>query len=167
MEQIKRIKVAMICYFSNLQVREKLPLDGRKLYNILRKIMHLPTKPLKYGDIAPWTTSAIANLSNRSDIELCVITPHSGLKKRHVFFEDNNVNYHFVACDFGNFLGKIIMPVRNVITPRRLIFGFLLFTVVKYILNMFFYYLFGFGVLTFMYLIFKDKITDFINNIFN
>ena len=64
-------------------------------------------------------------------------------------------------------LGKIIMPVRNVITPRRLIFGFLLFTVVKYILNMFFYYLFGFGVLTFMYLIFKDKITDFINNIFN
>ena len=64
-------------------------------------------------------------------------------------------------------LGKIIMPVRNVITPRRLIFGFLLITVVKYILNMFFYYLFGFGVLTFMYLIFKDKIKDFINNIFN
>lgn len=105
--------MAMICYFSNPKVREKLPLDDRKLYYILRKIMQLPTKSIKYGDIAPWTTSTIDCLSNRPDIELCVITPHSGLKKRHVFFEDKKVKYHFVACDLGNFLGKIINNPRT------------------------------------------------------
>ena len=108
MEQINKNKVAMICYFSNPQVRAKLPLYDRKLYNFLRKIMHMPTKSSKYGDIAPWTTSTISNLSSRSDIELCIVAAHSGLKKRHVSFEENNVHYHFVACDYGNFLGKVI-----------------------------------------------------------
>ena len=63
-------------------------------------------------------------------------------------------------------LGKLLMPVRNVVTPKRLILGFLLYSFVKYILNMFFYYLFGFGILTVLYLIFKDKLKDYIANVF-
>ena len=63
-------------------------------------------------------------------------------------------------------LGKILTPVRNVVTPKRLVLGFLFYWFVKYILNMFFYYLFGFGILTIIYLIFKDKLKDYILNAF-
>lgn len=61
------------------------------------------------------------------------------------------------------FLGKLLMGFRNRVTPRRIILGFLFYYIVKYILNTLFYYLFGIGFLGIMYLIFKDKIKDFLN----
>lgn len=108
MEQIKKKRVAMICNFSNTAVRSHLPLDKRVLFTFARKLLRLPTKGNKYGDVAPWTTNTITYLNEQPDIELCVIAPHSGLKKRVVSFEMENVQYYFVACDFGNLLGKVI-----------------------------------------------------------
>ena len=108
MDQTNKLRVAMICYFSNPDVRQHLPLDNRKIYNLLRRVMHLPSKSIKYGDLAPWTTSTINFFHHRTDIELCTISPHSGLKKSEVSYKDENIHYHFVACDLGNFLGKII-----------------------------------------------------------
>ena len=63
------------------------------------------------------------------------------------------------------FLGKIIMRFRNRVNPRRIILGFFLYYIVKYILDSLFYYLFGIGFLGIMYLIFKDKIKDFLFNL--
>ena len=62
------------------------------------------------------------------------------------------------------FLGKIITRITSRVTPRRIVLGFLLYHVIKYILNTLFYYLFGFGFLTIMYIIFKDKIKEFLFN---
>lgn len=62
------------------------------------------------------------------------------------------------------FLGKIINRITSRVTPRRIVLGFLLYHVIKYILNTLFYYLFGFGFLTIMYIIFKDKIKEFLFN---
>ena len=62
-------------------------------------------------------------------------------------------------------LGKIVNYFRGVVTPRRLVLGFLVCYIVKYLLNIFFYYLFGFGILTVMFLIFKNKIKEFVFNI--
>lgn len=108
MESINnRIKVALICYVSNPMIRSHLVLDNRILYNRIRKLLGLPTKSTAYGDIAPWTSLTINELSKKN-LELCVITPHSGLKRPLVSFEDNGVNYNIIACDYGNMLGKII-----------------------------------------------------------
>lgn len=102
------MKVAMICHFSNADVRAHLPLDDRKLYAFLRKILRMPTKDKGYGDIAPWDTSTIDYFMDRSDIELYVISAHSGLKKRVVSYEDHEVHYNFVKCDVATMLKNVI-----------------------------------------------------------
>ena len=63
------------------------------------------------------------------------------------------------------FLGKILTRFTNTITPRRLIAGYLIYYVIHYLLNVFFYYLFGFGILTIIYILFKDKIKEFLFNV--
>lgn len=108
----KKIRVAMICHFSNANVRAHLPLDNRKLATFLRKILGLPEKKAGYGDIAPWDTASIAALSLRPDIDLHVISAHSGLKKSIVSFEDNNVHYNFVRCDEATMLKHVIKSDR-------------------------------------------------------
>ena len=62
-------------------------------------------------------------------------------------------------------IGKILKPIRRTITPKRLILGFLFYTIVKYILDVFFYYLFGVGVFAILILILRNKIKDFVINI--
>ena len=68
MEQVKKVKVVLICHFSTAQVREQLPLDNRKLYSYVRKLLRMPAKNKGYGDIAPWTSGTISYLSQRDDI---------------------------------------------------------------------------------------------------
>lgn len=109
MEQINRIKVAMICHFSTSDVRSHLPLDNRKLYSLMRRIMRLPQKGNGYGDIASWDASTIDFLREREDIDLYVISAHSGLKKNVVSFEDQGVHYSFVQCERATMLKHIIV----------------------------------------------------------
>jgi len=104
----KTIKVAMICHFSNPEVREHLPLDKRRLYTIVRKVLRLPSKKGGYGDIAPWDTDIIKDFRNREDIELHVVSAHSGLKRPEVYFVSNKVQYHFISCDIAVMLKHII-----------------------------------------------------------
>ena len=59
-------------------------------------------------------------------------------------------------------LGKILKEIRKIVTPRRLIVLYLIYTVVRYILDTFLYYLFGFGIIGLLFLIFKGKIKDFL-----
>ena len=109
MEQINKIKVAMVCHFSNADVRSHLPLDeSRKLYAFVRKVLGMPTKGKGYGDIAPWDTSTINFFKDRDDIDLYVISAHSGLKKRVVSFEDKGVHYSFVKCEVATMLKRVI-----------------------------------------------------------
>lgn len=108
MEQVNRIRVAMVCHFSNPQVRAHLPLDDRNLYTFVRKVLRMPTKGKGYGDIAPWDTSTINYFRDRDDIELYVISAHSGLKKRVVSYEDQGVHYNFVKCEIATMLKRVI-----------------------------------------------------------
>lgn len=108
MEQIKKLRVAMICHFSNSRIRTFLPLDNRELYTFARKVLRMPTKSKNYGDIAPWDTSTIDFFRNREDIILYVISAHSGLKQRVVSFYDRGVHYDFVKCDIATMLKRVI-----------------------------------------------------------
>lgn len=104
----KPIKVAMVCHFSDSMVRSHLPLDNRKLYSFARKVLRMSEKSTGYGDIAAWDSYLIEFLSKRDDVKLYVISAHSGLKKRVVTFNEENVSYYFVRCDYATMLKKLI-----------------------------------------------------------
>ena len=103
-----KLKVLIICSFSNEMVRKHLPLDNRKMYNKLRGLLGLPASGGGYADVASWDTNLIDNLSKRADIDLYVVSAHSGLKKSQVHFSENNVNYWFVRCEVATMLKHII-----------------------------------------------------------
>ncbi len=108
MEQVNKLRVAMICHFSNQEVRDHLPLDNRKLYTFLRKILHLPVKKNPYGDIAAWDACTINFFKEMEDVELHIISAHSGLKKKVVSYEQDGVHYNFVRCDEATMLKYLI-----------------------------------------------------------
>lgn len=104
----KPIKVALVCHFSNSKVREHLPLGKRKMYSFIRKLAGLPTKGVGYGDLAGWDTYMIELLRKRDDVDLYVISAHTGLKHRKCSFELEGVHYYFVRCDEATALKHII-----------------------------------------------------------
>lgn len=115
----------MICHFSNSAVRARLPLDDRRLYSYMRKILRLPAKSMSYGDIAPWDSNIIEGFKTRNDVELHVISAHTGLKKNVIAFTEDNVDYRFVRCDQATMLKHLIPspkiwlwlnPMRKIVT---------------------------------------------------
>ncbi len=110
MEENKKMKVAMICHFSNAEVRSHLPLEGgnRFFYHLVRKALGLAGKKGDYGDIAPWDTNIIKAIEERDDIDLYVLSTHSGLQKAVVPFDIRKVHYRFFRCEFGNMLKTLI-----------------------------------------------------------
>lgn len=120
---MKKIKIAMICHFSTAEVRSHLPLDDRKVYRFMRKLLRLPNKTGNYGDIAPWDKSIIEDFRKRDDVDLYVISAHSGLKKPECQFEMDGVHYWFVRCDFTNMLQRLVpndalWRKLNTLTPK-------------------------------------------------
>lgn len=98
----------MICHFSNMEVREHLPLSKRRLYRVARKLLRMPGKKGEYGDIAPWDSQIIDTVKDRDDIELFVISAHSGLKKATVSFDSEGIHYHFIRCEIATLLKRIV-----------------------------------------------------------
>lgn len=103
-----KIKVLLVCHFSNASVREMLPLDNRFLYNTIRRIIGESPKGVCYTDIASWNTNFIDNFKRRDDVELVVVSAHSGLKRSVVEFCLDGVRYYFLKCELATFLKRII-----------------------------------------------------------
>lgn len=121
MEKTQRMRVVMVCHFSNQDVRDHLPLSDRKLYVWARRMLRLPAKTISYGDVAAWDTNIIDNLKGRDDVELYVISAHSGLKKRKVAFELDGVHYWFVRCDVSAMMKHLISSPKlwHALNPMR------------------------------------------------
>lgn len=105
---MNKLKVALVCSFSNAKVREHLPLSDRKLYRLVRRVFGLPAKNGGYGDVAGWDTYMIELLRKRDDIDLTVISAHTGLTKRHVEFDLEGVHYHFVKVEGATLLKHLV-----------------------------------------------------------
>ncbi|MBO6169052.1 MAG: glycosyltransferase family 4 protein [Bacteroidales bacterium] len=105
---MNKLKVALVCSFSNAKVREHLPLSDRKLYRLVRRVFGLSTKNGGYGNVAGWDTYMIELLRKRDDIDLTVISAHTGLTKRHVAFDLEGVHYHFVRVEGATLLKHLI-----------------------------------------------------------
>lgn len=102
---MEKIKVVWICHFSNLQIREKIPLSKLKFSNALRRI--LGKQEIMYADFAPWITNLIKEFENFNDVELHVVAPHYGLTKVTSEFEKNGIFYHFFKPDGSSVISKL------------------------------------------------------------
>lgn len=74
----KKLKVAILCHFSNSEIQSKLPLK----------------KPVR--EFAPWIVSTLRELERHTELEVHVISPHSNLI-RDTSFIKTNIQYHFFA----------------------------------------------------------------------
>ncbi len=87
---MKKIKVLLICHFSNQAVRSKLSLREN----------------LEYHDFGVWITNRIAGYEKSAEIELHVVAPHKGMKLRKQSFDIKGIRYYFYNT--GNPLAKFI-----------------------------------------------------------
>ena len=100
-----RLRVCIICHFSNEVVREKLPLSNRKLENLIRSL--LGKQLFEYRDYSAWNTNLIQELEHCNELELHVVVPHEGLTRHTFEFEMNGIYYHFFKPEDDTLLYKI------------------------------------------------------------
>jgi len=87
-----RIKVLLICHFSNPEIRAKLKLRQDR----------------EYHDFAVWITNRLAAYKTCDELEMLVVAPHKGMTKRTQEFELDGINYYFYNAwtDLGKFIEK-------------------------------------------------------------
>ncbi len=110
----RKLKVAWICHFSNAEVRKRLPLSNRYIFNFLKKLFGKKRKTL-YADFAPWINDLIKEFEIFNDVELHVIAPHKGLKPFKHEFVHNHIHYHFFKPELPLCLSKMA----NIILKNR------------------------------------------------
>lgn len=109
------IRVAMVCNFSCNRVREKLHLSNYNLVNLFRKL--LGHNNYKYKDFALWNESIIQKSIGRKDVDLHVISPHSGLKRNTNEFESEGIHYYF----FKNKPNPIVKYINKKLFHQKLV----------------------------------------------
>lgn len=112
----RQLRVALICHFSNPEVRDKLPLSESKFENYIRNIFKRQYKQV--FDCAPWITNLIYEFEKRSDIEIHIISLHINLKKFKYSFIYNNIHYHFFRPDNDIPIIKLCRRIFNVKRPK-------------------------------------------------
>ena len=95
---MEMIKVVFICHFSNQEIRSKLPLSSFRFKNSIKKILGKKGEA-KHIDFAPWVTNLIKEFEKFQNVELHIISPHYGLKKKLVEFSIRGIHYHFFKPD--------------------------------------------------------------------
>ncbi len=90
----EKIKVVWICHLSNPMIRKELKFDKLTPMAIARRIW----KKTICHDFAKWNTNAIFEFEKYRDVELHIISPHSGISSIQEF-DINNVYYHFFPSE--------------------------------------------------------------------
>lgn len=103
-----KIKLAIVCHFSNPEVREQMHFSNRRLFNLGRRLFSQEQKQKSVGDVSPWVTYLIEFLRKRDDIELHVISSHSALNRNLYHFDNDNVDYHFVNIGYSTMLKYLL-----------------------------------------------------------
>lgn len=105
---MNKIKVVIICHFSNQEIREKLNLSSK----------------IKYADFAQWISNIIREFINKENVEINIISPHKGMNKFSQNFCINGINYFFykAAYPFSHNYLQLFYPY---FMPLSKIIGFL------------------------------------------
>lgn len=108
MEQIKPLKVALVCGYTSHKTREHLKLKSNGgFYQFLLKLFRLPARVGEFRDTTPWIENYIYAFSRRDDIELHIVAPQIRLKGNYQKFEKDSVKYHYYSTEFSSFLRMI------------------------------------------------------------
>ncbi len=97
MDEIKKIKVLWLCYFSNSEVRERLRPKASFLEVMARRILGMEKN--KMADFAQWITSGIKEFEKFKNIELHVVSPQYGISEKKMSFQQNGIHYNFYKPD--------------------------------------------------------------------
>ena len=100
-----RIKIAVICNFSNSLIRSNLSLRNYYFYNSIAKLFSWKKKD--YVDFGAWISVFASEFPKYPEFEFHIIAPHYGLKKNITSFNYDDVYYHFYKTDgslFSNFI---------------------------------------------------------------
>lgn len=93
-----KIRVVLLCHFSNEAIRSELPLSKMRIKNVIQKIRG--KEAFKYSDIAIWNNELFNELEKiEKEIEVHVVAPHMGLKPKLVELEQNGIYYHIFKSD--------------------------------------------------------------------
>ena len=105
-----KLKVALICDFSNPKVQSYIEFQINIFEKFARKIKKLPFEPTELAaEHGVWISNAITEFEKMSDeVELHVISPHGWIKRHFQEFELNNVFYHFVLNEDGLILQRLL-----------------------------------------------------------
>lgn len=96
MESSGKVRVVLICHFSNSQISQHLVQQNNWLIRITDKLRGKKCDRLFVCDFAQWITNAIKEYEKRTqEIELHVISPYPKLKSDIQEFEENGIYYHF------------------------------------------------------------------------
>lgn len=109
MEQVVKIKVAMVGHISNPRVRSHLPLESGNSTNLLRKILGVKEKKNGYSNIAIWNTHLVEFFSKREDVDFTFISPHPGLKKLRVTYTEDNIHYVFLDTKLSGLVKRMVI----------------------------------------------------------
>lgn len=90
----QKMKVVWLCHFSNSFVHDRLVLGDNWLNMVLRRVFNKPLNT-QMSEMAIWITNGIAEMENKGEIELHVISPYPHLKYVVQEFTENGVHYHF------------------------------------------------------------------------
>ena len=74
-----RLKVLLICHFSNPEIRSLLKLDSCK----------------EYHDFAVWITNRLSAYATLGNLDVHVVSPHKGMQHKFQQFESNGIYYYF------------------------------------------------------------------------
>lgn len=102
------MKLVWICHFSNSEIRDELSLK-RNITEVLVRTL-VKTSPIIYKDFAQWITNGIKEFEKFSSIEMHVISPHYGMKKKYESFNLRGINYHFFKPE-ESFTEKIFREI--------------------------------------------------------
>ena len=94
MGENKKIKVAMICHFSDAELRENLLLSNMRVTNIVMALFR--QGQFIYGDYASWVRAIARECRRFPEIEMHIVTPHFGLKVSKIEFNKDSVHYHVI-----------------------------------------------------------------------
>ena len=98
----KRLKVVLLCTYSDHRLRNHLEFPNLYWGNIVRSLMGRSNQI----DFAVWDSNAISELEKHDNIEVHVITPHSGISHLHEFV-NAGIYYHVFWHEYDIILEKI------------------------------------------------------------
>lgn len=102
---MSKLKVVMLCHFSNPLIREHLKCGCGFFERLIRSILR---KPIKEYDFAQWNTNAIKEFEKfTNNIELHVISPGYKMRNKESIFVENGIHYYFFK-DEESFYTRIL-----------------------------------------------------------